>query len=226
MRARCRKAGLLTFLLGALLIAGVLAVVASHRSWRRVGENATAVQLVVGVLAPGAVGCQAHEPLPAGTAAVGFHAVPGSPGVIRARVQLREAGRYSGIGANGALAGNGTVVAPLAHKLGREVVAVLCVQNTGRATLALQGAATGAADQVTVSAGGKALPNMVGRVRVDDLIDTRPTSLWSVLGKLPGRFATATGSELAPWLVVIGLLATLVLTAALLWAPGSENDER
>jgi 4-amino-4-deoxy-L-arabinose transferase-like glycosyltransferase len=215
MDGRCRQRGLVVFAVGVLSIAGVLTIVASQRSWRRVGYNGTPIQLVIGTIPAGAVGCQPYEALPSGTQAVQIHAAPAGPGTVGVRVELREAGRYTGIGGAGEVAAGGTVVAPLARPLARTVVAPLCVWNTGKATLALQGAATGPVDQITVSADGRPVGNLVGRVRVDDLNSSRPSSLWSVLGRLPERIATAMGSVLAPWLVIVGLIVT-VLAAGLL----------
>jgi 4-amino-4-deoxy-L-arabinose transferase-like glycosyltransferase len=220
MGGRCRQRGLLVLAVGVLSIAGVLAIVASRRSWRRVGYNGTPIQLAIGTLPPGAVGCQPYEALPSGTQAVQIHAVRAGAGSVRVRVELREAGRYAGVGAAGAVAASGTIVAPLAHPLARAVVAPLCVWNTGRATLALLGAATGAVDQVAVTADGKPAGNLIGRVRVDDLNSSRPSSLWSVLGRLPERIASATGSALAPWLVIVGLIVTVLAAGLLMSAAG------
>jgi 4-amino-4-deoxy-L-arabinose transferase-like glycosyltransferase len=210
----------MAFAIGALLIAVVLAIVFSERSWRRTGYDGTPAQLVIGTLPAGAVGCQPHEPLPAGTHAVRIHATPEGAGAVAMRVELREAGRYAGVGAVGTVAAGGTVVAALARPLASAIVAPLCIRNTGGASLALYGAATGPADQLALSAGGKPAGNLVGRVRIDDLSSAHPSPLWPVLGRLPERIATATGSALAPWLTVIGLAAALALTAALLWARG------
>ncbi len=209
--------GILVFAVGVLAIAGALAVLASQHSWRRLGYNGTAIQLVIGTLAPGEVGCQPLEALPSGTHAVAIHAVPASPGSVALRVELRETGRYTGFGAAGTIESDGTLIAPLARPVAREAVASLCLWNTGKAPLALQGQATGVANQVAVSSGGKPVGNLIGRVRVDDLDSSRPSSLWPTLGRLSERIATAAGSALAPWLVVIGLVVT-VLTAGLLMA--------
>ena len=207
---------LAAFIVGVLALAIVLAVLASQHSWRRLGYNGVPTQLVIGTLAPGAVGCQPHELLAPGTEAVQIHAVPGSPGSVAVQAEVRDAGRDSGAGRPGEITAAGALVAPLAHTVRGEPTAPLCLRNTGTATLALQGAAVGPADQVTVSAEGKAEPNLIGRVRIDDLDSSRPSSLWSVLGRLPERIASATGSALAPWLVIVGLIATLLATAALL----------
>lgn len=209
---------------GVVVIAGVLAVVLSLRSWQRSGYDDTPVQIVIGLLPAGAVGCQPHESLPARTGAVRIHATPAGPGPVGVRVALRQAGRYSGVGTTGAVAAEGTVLAPLAHPVETETVAPLCVWNTGKATLALWGAATGPADQLTVAAAGKPTTATVGRVRVEDLTSASPSSLWPVLDRLPERIATATGSALAPWLVVIGLAGTLLATALLLRAPGGDDE--
>jgi hypothetical protein len=208
---------------GVVILAGVLAIVLSGSSWRRSGYDDTPVQLVIGTLPAGSVGCQPHEPLPAGTGAVRIRATAAGAGSVAVRVELREAGRYSGMGSTGTVAEGSTVVAALVHPTTTEVTAPLCVWNTGRAPLALAGAATGPADQLTISTAGRSAGAMVGRVRVEDLSSSHPSSLWPVLGKLPERIATATGSALAPWLTLIGLLGALVLTAALLWTPGGDD---
>ncbi|HWX74596.1 MAG TPA: hypothetical protein VNZ05_04770 [Solirubrobacteraceae bacterium] len=224
MAALPRQPALKAFAAGAVPIAVVLAIAASGSAWQRVGSDNTAVQLTIGTLPAGAVGCQPHEPLAAGTGAVRIAAVPASPGSVALRVQLRAAGRLEGAGAPGGVAPGGTVVAALAHRTASAIVAPLCVWNTGQATLALQGAATGPADRLTVALAGKPAGAMVGRVRVDDLTGSHPSSLWSVLGKLPERAATATGSALAPWLAAVGLLGMLLAVAALLWSPGEANE--
>jgi hypothetical protein len=224
MAALPRQPALKAFAAGTVLIAVVLAIAASKSAWQRVGYDNTPVQLTIGTLPAGAVGCQPHEPLPAGTGAVRIQATPGSPGLVAVRVELREAGLLTGTGAPGGVAGAGTVVAALAHPTTSAVVAPLCVWNTGQATLALQGAATGPADRLTVALAGKPAGAMVGRVRIEDLTSSHPSSLWSVLGKLPERAATATGSALAPWLTAVGLLGMLLAVAALLWSPGEANE--
>jgi hypothetical protein len=215
---------LVAFVVGVVVIAGVLAIVLSLRSWQRSGYNDTPVQLVIGTLPAGTVGCQPHESLPAGTGAVRIHATSAGVGPVRVRVALREAGRYTGTGATGTVAAEGTIVAALVHPVRTEVVASLCVWNTGQATLALSGAATGPADQLTVATAGRPATATVGRVRIEDLTSAHPSSLWPVLGKLPERIATATGSALAPWLVVIGLIGTLLATAVLLRAPEGDDE--
>ncbi len=217
MRGLARQQALAAFLVGLVVLAGILLIVASQRSWRRLGYNGTPIQLVIGTLPAGAVGCQPLEALPSGTRAVRIHAVPAGPGPIGVRVELREAGSYTGIGAAGEVAASGTLLAPLARPVGREVIAPLCIRNTGKAALALQGAATGPVDQLTVSDDGKPLPNLVGRVRVDDLASPHESSLWPVLGRLPERITTAMGSALAPWLVIVGLVV-MVLAVGLLLA--------
>ncbi len=213
-----RQQALVAFAIGALVIAGVMAIVLSERSLRRTGYDGTAAQIVIGTLPAGAEGCQPHEPLPAGTQAVQIHATPTGPGAVAVRVELREAGRYVGAGAVGTAAAAGTVVAALARPLATATVAPLCIRNTGATSLALFGAATGPADQLALSVGGRPAGNLAGRVRVDDLSSPHPSSLWSVLGRLPERIATATGTALAPWLTVIGLIGALALTGVLLWA--------
>jgi len=218
---------MLAFAAGVIVIAGVLAVVLSRRSWRRVGDDGTPVQLVIGDLPSGALGCQPHEPLPAGTHAVRIRATAAGPGSVSVRVELRAAGRYSGTGAVGAGASGGTVVAALPHPLAAAVVASLCVWNTGAAGLALAGAGAGPADQLTITASaasGKPAVATVGRVRIEDLISSRRVSLWPILGRLPERIATATGSLLAPWLFVVGLIGMILASAALLRASG-DGDE-
>jgi hypothetical protein len=224
MRRFARQRAIIAFAAGVIVIAGVLVVVLSRRSWRRTGDDGTPVQLVIGELPAGAVGCQPHEPLPAGTRAVRLRATPAGPGSVAVRVVLREAGRYSGTGEVGTSASGGTVVAALPHPLAGAVVASLCVWNTGTSALALGGAATGPADQLTFSAPGKPPAATVGRVRVDDLISARQVSLWSTLGKLPGRIASATGSALAPWLSVLGAIGAILAAVALLRSPG-DGDE-
>jgi hypothetical protein len=225
MAAFRRQPALVAFAAGAALIAVVLAIAASGRSWQRVGYDNTPVQLAIGTLAAGAVGCQPHEPLPAGTGAVRIQVAPASAGTVALRVQLREAGRFTGTGPTGSSSSAGTVEAALAHPTTDAVLASLCVWNTGQAALALQGAATGPADQLTVALAGKPAGAMVGRMRVEDLSSAHPSSLWSVLGKVPERVATATGSALAPWLVAVGLIGMLLAAAALLWVPGEVVDE-
>jgi hypothetical protein len=224
MRRFGRQRAILAFAAGVIVIAGVLVVVLSRRSWRRVGDDGTPVQLVIGELPAGAVGCQPHEPLPAGTRAVRIRATPAGPGSVALRIVLREAGRYSGTGAVGRTASGGTVVAALPHPLAGPVVTSLCVWNTGAAGLALAGAATGPADQLTITAAGTPLVATVGRVRVDDLISARQVSLWSTLGKLPERIATATGSPLAPWLSILGAIGAILASVALLRSSG-DGDE-
>lgn len=224
MAAFRRQHALVAFGVGVVVISGVLAIVFSGRSWRRVGYDNTPVQLAIGTLPAGAVGCQPHEPLPAGSGAVRVQAVPASSGSVAVRVELREAGQFSGTGARGTVAPDGTVVAALAHSTTSEVVAPLCLWNTGQAALALQGSATGPADQLTIALAGRPAGAMVGRVRIEDLNSPHPSSLWSVLAKLPERVASATGSALAPWLVVLGSIGALLAAAALLWAPGGEDE--
>ncbi len=224
MAAFRRQHGLVSFALGVVLIAAVLAILASERSWQRVGYDNTPVQLAIGTLPVGAVGCQPQEPLPAGTRAVRVQAVPASSGTVAVRVELREAGRFTGTGPAGGVQPGGTVVAALAHPTSSAVVASLCLWNTGQAAVALQGVATGPTNQLKMSLAGKPAGAMVGRVRIEDLNSAHPSSLWSVLGKLPERVATATGSALAPWLVAVGLLGMLLATAALLWMPGDANE--
>lgn len=146
-------------------------------------------------------------------------ASPAGPGVVSARVQLREVGALSGVGGVGGPAGAGAIVAPLARALTREVTGSLCVWNTGRVALAFSGAAVGAGDRVTVTAPGAAPTQMVGRVRVEDLSSARPSSLWPELGRVGERIATATGSGLAPWLVLFGLVGMLAGTIGLLCSP-------
>jgi hypothetical protein len=217
---------MLAFAAGVIVIAGVLAVVLSRRSWRRVGDDGTPVQLVIGDLPSGALGCQPQEPLPAGTRAVRIHATAAGPGSVSVRIELR-AGRYSGTGATGTGASGGTVVAALPHPLAAPVVASLCVWNTGAAGLALSGAGAGPADQLTITAAGasgKPAVATVGRVRIEDLISSDRVSLWPMLGRLPERIATATGSLLAPWLFVVGLIGMILASAALLRASG-DGDE-
>ncbi len=101
---------LVAFVVGVVVIAGMLAVVLSRRSWQCSGYNDTPVQLVIGLLPAGTVGCQPHESLPAGTGAVRIHAAPAGPGSVGVRVALSEAGRYSGVGAAGAVAPAANVV--------------------------------------------------------------------------------------------------------------------
>jgi hypothetical protein len=210
-------------MVGVVLLVGLLAIVLSGRSLRRTGVDGTPVQLVIGVLPAGSVGCQPHEPLPAGTGAVRIRAAPAGPGAVAVRVVLREVGSDSGVGATGATVANGMIVAALAHRTAGEITAPLCIWNTGQAPLALSGAATGPADQLTITTTGKPVGAMVGRVRIEDLESAHPSSLWPVLGKLPERVATATGSALAPWLTVIGLIGAVLLVGTLLWAPGGED---
>jgi hypothetical protein len=217
---------MLAFAAGVIVIAGVLAVVLSRRSWRRVGDDGTPVQLVIGDLPSGALGCQPQEPLPAGTRAVRIHATAAGPGSVSVRIELR-AGRYSGTGAMGTGASGGTVVAALPHPLATAVVASLCVWNTGAAGLALAGAGAGPADQLTITAAGasgKPAVATVGRVRIEDLISSDRVSLWPMLGRLPERIATATGSLLAPWLFVVGLIGMILASAALLRASGDRDE--
>lgn len=224
MAAFRRQHAVVAFVVGVALIAVALAIAASGRSWQRVGYDNTPVQLAIGTLPAGAVGCQPREPLPAGTRAVRLQAVAASSGPVAVRIQLREAGRLDGTGPTGTSSSGGTVVAALAHPTASAAIVSLCVWNTGRAALALQGAATGPGDQLKVAlAGGPASPT-VGRVRIEDLNSPHPSSLWSVLGKLPERVATATGSELAPWLVAAGAIGMLLAAAALLLTSG-EVDE-
>lgn len=224
MRRLGGQRAILAFAAGVIVIAGTLTIVLSRRSWRRAGDDGTPVQLVIGELPAGALGCQPHEPLPAGTRAVRIRATPAGPGSVAVRVELREAGRYSGTGATGTTASGGTVVAALPHPLAGAVVASLCVWNTGAAGLALAGAATGPADQLTITASGKPSVAFVGRVRAEDLISAQQVSLWSTLGKLPERIATATGSPLAPWLFILGAVGAILASAALLRSPG-DGDE-
>jgi 4-amino-4-deoxy-L-arabinose transferase-like glycosyltransferase len=219
MRFLGRQRALPVFIVGVLVLAGALTVVVSRRSWHRIGFDGVPVQLVVGQLPAGTVGCQPREPLVAGTHAVQIHALPAGPGSVSIRVQLRGVGRYAGVGPAGTAAPGGTVVAALAHPTRTALAAQLCIWNTGRTGLLLQGVATGTADQLTVSTDGKQQTNMVGRVRIEDLSDAHPTSLWATLDRLPERIATATGSALAPWLVVAGFLIALAAAAVLLYDP-------
>jgi hypothetical protein len=220
-----RNSGVAAFFCGVLLIVGVLVFVASERSWRRSGYDGTPVQLVIGSLPASSVGCQPHEPIPAGTRAVRIQASPSALGSAAARVQLRGAGAYSGVGSLGSVLAGGAIVAPLPHVVTQELVTTLCVWNTGQVPLALAGAAVGPADRLIVTAVGKPSVPLVGRVRVEDLISSHPSSLWPELGKLGDRIETATGSPLAPWLVAIGLFGALVATMALLWEPEEANGE-
>ena len=130
MRRLGSQRAILAFAAGVIVIAGVLAVVLSRRSWRRTGDDGTPVQLVIGELPAGAIGCQPHEPLPAGTRAMRLRATPAGRGSVAVRVVLREAGRYSGTGEVGTSASGGTVVAALPYPLAGAVVS-LCVWNTG-----------------------------------------------------------------------------------------------
>jgi hypothetical protein len=224
MRRLGRQRAILAFVAGVIALAGALVVALSRHSWRRIGDDGTPVQLVIGELPAGSVGCQPHEPLPAGTRAVRLRATPTGPGSVAARVVLRDVGRYSGTGEVGTSASGGTVVAALPHPLAGAVVASLCVWNTGTTALALSGAATGPADQLMVDASGKPPAATVGRVRVDDLISAQQVPLWSTLGKLPERIATATGSGLAPWLFILGSIGSILAAVALLRLPGDDDE--
>ncbi len=212
-------------MIGVVLLVGLLAIVLSGHSPRRTGVDGTPVQLVIGVLPAGSVGCQPHEPLPTGTGAVRIRGAPAGPGTVAVRVGLSEAGNDSGVGSTstGATVAGGMILAALAHRTAGEITAPLCIWNTGQAPLALSGAATGPADQLTIATAGKPAGAMVGRVRIEDFESPHSSSLWPVLGKLPERVATATGSALAPWLALIGLVGAVVLVGALLWVPGGED---
>jgi 4-amino-4-deoxy-L-arabinose transferase-like glycosyltransferase len=117
------------------------------------------------------------------------------------------------------------LVASLPHPVTRTTSATLCIRNTG-AALAFTGQAVGTQDQITLTQGTRRLPNMAGRVRIEYLTGMRPSSLWSVLGKLPERIATATGSALAPWLVLLGMIGGVVFTVLLLWHGASIRGVR
>jgi hypothetical protein len=224
-RRLARRQALVVFIVGATLIAIVLAGVASRSSWRRVGYNGTPVQLAIGVLPAGAVGCEPHEAIPAGTGAVQVHATTTGTGLPGARITLADAGPYAGTGAPGVVSPDGTIVASLAHPVKTATVASLCVWNTGQTGIALYGAATGPVDQMQVSAASKPSGALVGRVRVEDLIGVRQRALWSILGRLPERIATATGSQLAPWLTAVGLVGGLLATGLLLLGDAGDRDE-
>jgi hypothetical protein len=223
VRRPARQQALAAFMVGVVLLVGLLVPVLSKHAWRRSGYDDTPVQLVIGVLPVGSVGCQPHELVPAGTGAVRIRAAPAGPGGVAVRVGLREASSDSGVGSTGVAVAGGIVVAALAHRTTAEIAASLCIWNTGQAPLALSGSATGPADQLTITTAGKPAGAMVGRVRVEDLESAHPSSLWSALDKLPERDASATGSALAPWLTLIGLIGAVVLVGALLWAPGGED---
>jgi 4-amino-4-deoxy-L-arabinose transferase-like glycosyltransferase len=139
-------------------------------------------------------------------------------------VALEDAGRYSGTGPAAKLESVG-LVGGLPHRVGAESVGTLCVWNTGATGIVLYGAAVGAADQMQVTVHGRPAPAFVGRVRVDDLNAASPRSLWSVLGLVPERIATAVGSSLAPWLVIVGLVIAL-LSAGVLLAGGEVRPAR
>jgi hypothetical protein len=55
-------------------------------------------------------------------------------------------------------------------------------------------------------------------------VSGRAVSLWEILPMLPDRFAAATGSLLAPWLVVGGGILALLAMVGLLRG-GGEVDE-
>lgn len=221
-----RRGALAAFAVGIALIAFVLVVVASRSSWRRVGYNGTPVQLAVGVLPAGAVGCQPHEGIAADTSAVQVHATPAGTGRTGMRVILQRAGGYAGTGVAGTVAKNGTIVAALAHPVKTATSVSLCVWNTGQTGIVLYGAAVGAVDQMRVSVHGNYTGTLVGRARVDDLLSARPRPLWSVIGMLPQRIATAVGSALAPWLVVGGLVVVLLVAGVLLAGSTAARSRR
>lgn len=223
-----RHGALVVFGVGAAVIALVLVIVISQPGLRRVGYNFTPLQRIIGTLPAGAKGCQ-PEPLNKGTRAVAIHARPTNSARVAIRVQIAGAGSYDGTGGGGGLA-DGVVTAPLAHGpppprfAGTGALVTLCVINTGQAPLALLGAATGA-DRLTITQPGSPATGTVGRVRIDYLLSAKPVSLWGVLPMLPDRFATAAGSLLAPWLVVIGGILALLATVALLRSEGEVDED-
>ncbi len=220
---------LAAFGVGLAVIALVLVVAISQPGLRRAGYNLTPVQAEIGTLAAGAIGCQ-PEPLSAGTRALVIHAAPTQSGRVAIRIRIAGAGGYDGTGPVGGLVATG-VEAPLAHGAppplfaGTERLLTLCVLNTGSVPLALLGAPTGA-DRMTITQPGAPATTTLGRIRVDDLLSPQAESLWGVLGKLPERFAAATGSPLAPWLVLLGAIGALLATIALLARAGEGGRTR
>jgi hypothetical protein len=225
--ARRRPSAFAVFGAGAAVIAVVLVILLSQTGLRRLGNNDTPVQGVIGTLAPGATGCQ-PEPMHKGARGVEIYASPTQPGRVAIRIKITGAGRYDGTGGTGGLIAGG-LAAPLAHGAppprfaDTGVLLNLCVINTGQVPLALIGAGTGA-DQLTLRQAGSPPTTTVGRLRIDDLVSGRAVSLWEILPMLPDRFAAATGSLLAPWLVVGGGILALLAMVGLLRG-GGEVDE-
>lgn len=205
---------LVAFGTGLALIAVVLAVLLSHAAPRRTGMNGIVVQLVVGEIPPGATGCQPREVVGSGTGAVRLWISNPRGDRLRVRAALTAPGLHVSTPVTTSRAA-GLLTLPLSRQLRSDSVARLCIQNLGAGPLALNGQAVGGADQMVVTAPGGRSTHLVGRVRVAYLT-AAPEPLWDVLRYLPERFEAATGSPLAPWLVLIGALGTLGGAAMLL----------
>jgi hypothetical protein len=184
-------------------------IVGGSRADRRAGYDGVPVQTEIALLESGQRACQPNEPVAKDARRVRPAAL-----LAGSRARMRTVVKLGGRSLAGPWVDVTTSppVLPLARDVPAGVVVpALCLESSGPATVRLLGAPSGPADQLTLSAGG-----VPGRVRVDYLLAEHPRSFWSTsLPALPDRLVAANGSEMAPWLALLGVLVALGGTVAL-----------
>jgi hypothetical protein len=208
-------------LLGGLaLVAAALAVTIGRTDQRRAAATDVQAQIEVARIVPGARACQADERLSDVTGAVRVSGwVEGGGARLRVSVDGRQGGPPLAVAPPPA-----ELMLPLAAGVARDAASDLCIHNEGPGTVVLAGSQTGPEHQLVVVGRDGRRVRGAGRARIEALVDEQPVSLWSLVGELPDRIATATGSVLAPWLALGGLLVAVATSVALLWR--AEDEER
>lgn len=206
---------------GLLLIGAMLAQSFSRTEMRWASFTDVQAKVEVGRVAPGARACQADEHLAQSTRALRVGGWVEGAGGARVGVELdgRSGGPPRAVAETPA-----QVTLPLSDGPQGGGPAEVCLVNAGPGTLVLAGTQTGPEHQIALVDAAGRRSRGTGRIRLEAFVSERPASLWSVLGDLPGRVATASGTVLAPWLAVGGLVVALAATVLLLWREDEGRD--
>lgn len=209
---------------GVLLLAVIVVVVLAQTAQRRTGYNSVPIERTLGPVPGGATACQPHELVPAGTGAIRLWVSnPGRTRIVGSVDVLEPGGRVRG----GVVASRGSELAtfPLNRRLRSDATATVCFHNLG-GPVTLLGAPTDEAHRTFIAAAHGRQKRLKSRPRIDYLTGPGPAPLRDVLPMLPERFAAATGSAMAPWLVLVGILGTFAGSIVLLRSPRGRSRRR
>lgn len=209
-----RRAAIAALAVGALALAGGLAVALSHAEVRRTNTNDVIVRGVVGTLSADHRVCQDGERVPAGTAAIGLSAQSSgqAPGTLA--LELLDLATKARVAGGAALAGSeGTTTVPLRPRIARERAVRVCLQ--------LRQPASGAAVELYGSPAGRTTSAMEGSQALGgrlhlDYLGGAATSWWSFAPTVARRIAY--GHALSgPSVALLAALLTLTSIALAAW---------